>query len=108
MKVGNNPDLANALTHAATGKPPAKTGAADAALRVGGQARPSGASITLSSSVQQAATTGRVQGDFDAAKVDRVKTAIENGTFQVNAEVVADKLLENASEILAHARANRQ
>jgi negative regulator of flagellin synthesis FlgM len=36
----------------------------------------------------------------DMAKVNQVKSAIEKGTFVVNAEAIADKLLSNASEML--------
>lgn len=39
-------------------------------------------------------------GTFDAAKVSSVKSAIDNGTYQVNPEVIADKLIGNAKELL--------
>jgi negative regulator of flagellin synthesis FlgM len=39
-------------------------------------------------------------GAFDAAKVDRIKTAIANGEFKVNADVVADKLIQSVQELL--------
>lgn len=38
--------------------------------------------------------------DVDAAKVASVKTAIQQGTYTVNAEAIADKLLSNAQEML--------
>ena len=34
----------------------------------------------------------------DAAKVSAVKSALDGGTFQVDAEVVADKLIDTAKE----------
>jgi len=37
---------------------------------------------------------------FDANKVDKVKQSIEDGTYQVDAEVIADKLIANAQELL--------
>ena len=37
---------------------------------------------------------------IDAAKVDRIAAAIRNGQFSVNAEAIADKLIENAQELL--------
>lgn len=45
---------------------------------------------------------GAVSGDsgVDAAKVAAVRAAIDNGTFRVNAESIADKLLSNAQELL--------
>ncbi|MBI2733562.1 MAG: flagellar biosynthesis anti-sigma factor FlgM [Aquabacterium sp.] len=39
-------------------------------------------------------------GSFDADKVSSVKSAIDNGTYQVNPEVIADKLIANAKELL--------
>jgi negative regulator of flagellin synthesis FlgM len=37
--------------------------------------------------------------DIDTAKVEAVRTAISNGSYQVNAEAIADKLLSNAKEM---------
>lgn len=39
-------------------------------------------------------------GDIDTAKVASVKSAIQNGTYVVNPEAIADKLLANAQEML--------
>ncbi len=42
-----------------------------------------------------------VQGDaFDAQRVAAIKQSIQNGTFSVNAEAVADKLIANAYEAM--------
>ncbi len=111
MKItGNNPELANARsTQAAAARQqaqaaapaPAAEAAAQGASRTaaaGGAA--AGVPVTLSNAAR-AAEAGRAPGDFDAAKVKAVKAAIENGTFRVNAEAVADKLLDNAYETLS-------
>ena len=37
---------------------------------------------------------------FDTAKVERIAQAIRDGKFKVNAEVIADKLIINAEELL--------
>ncbi len=37
---------------------------------------------------------------FDAAKVERIAAAIREGTYQINAEAIADKLIVNAEELL--------
>jgi len=34
--------------------------------------------------------------DVDKEKVNRIKTAIENGTYEVDADAIAEKLLEDA------------
>lgn len=38
--------------------------------------------------------------DIDAAKVASVKASIEDGSFTVNPEAIADKLLSNAQELI--------
>jgi negative regulator of flagellin synthesis FlgM len=38
---------------------------------------------------------------FDTKKVERIATAIRAGTFKVNPEAIADKLISNATELLA-------
>jgi negative regulator of flagellin synthesis FlgM len=37
---------------------------------------------------------------FDAAKVERIATAIREGTYKIDAEAIADKLIVNAEELL--------
>lgn len=37
---------------------------------------------------------------FDAAKVERIAAAIREGTYQINAEAIAEKLIVNAEELL--------
>jgi negative regulator of flagellin synthesis FlgM len=38
--------------------------------------------------------------EFDASKVERISNAIGRGQYTVNADVIADKLLSNAQELL--------
>ena len=47
---------------------------------------------------------GRTQGEFDANRVKAMRAAIENGTFKVNPEAIADKLLAGAQEMLSPLR----
>lgn len=63
-----------------------------------------GVTVTLSSSVQAAGSAGG-SDVFNAEKVEAMKQAIASGTFQVNAEAIADKMLANAAEMLGAARA---
>lgn len=44
--------------------------------------------------------TGMSEASFDSAKVDRIALAIRQGQFTINAEVIADKLITNAEELL--------
>ena len=60
------------------------------------------ATVRLSSQVALGDEAGRA--DFDQAKVERIAQAIRDGRFQVNAEVIADKLIANAQELLPKAQ----
>ncbi len=42
--------------------------------------------------------------DIDMSKVNAVRASIAQGTFKVNAEAIADKLLSNAQEMLTRSR----
>lgn len=44
--------------------------------------------------------TPSAKADFDADKVDRISKSIADGSFKVNHEAVADKLIANAKELL--------
>lgn len=66
---------------------------------------PAGSAAEPSTRVElssQAALIGGGAGsaDFDAAKVERVAQAIRDGSFRVDAEAIADKLIANAQELL--------
>jgi negative regulator of flagellin synthesis FlgM len=41
---------------------------------------------------------------FDVAKVERIAQAIRDGSFRVRADVIADKLIANAQELLGRAQ----
>ena len=69
-------------------------------------AKSSGTSTGVSVSVSTLARTlekpevSNNAGDIDHAKVQAVKASIQNGTYKVNPEAIADKLLSNAQEML--------
>jgi negative regulator of flagellin synthesis FlgM len=55
-------------------------------------------SVKLSSTAQ--ALLEGADGGFDQAKVDRVRQSISDGTYKINPEAIADKLIANAQEVL--------
>lgn len=59
-----------------------------------------GSTVALSSTAASL-LAGASTPEFDAAKVERMKQAIADGSFTVNADVIADKLIANAQEMLA-------
>ena len=61
------------------------------------------ASVQLSQlSTQLHAIESSLSGpEFDQAKVEEIKQAIRDGSLSVNPEVVADKMLASAQELLA-------
>ena len=74
----------------------APAGAAPAATATA--AEPS-ATVELSSAALLA--SGGADASFDTEKVERVSKAIQDGSFKVNADTIADKLIANARELLS-------
>ncbi len=98
MKINNLPDKpAGAATGA--GKPADRLAAASQRNEAAGEA---GVTVSLSATSQTiSASVARSGGDvFNAKKVEAIKSAIENGTFTINSEAIADKLLSNARDML--------
>jgi len=95
MKIGNPLDKSvggvSPRTEGAT-----STGTSGKTSSVSGNASES-AKVTLST---VASGLMSVEGEFDAEKVSSVKQAIDNGTYKVNPEVIADKLISNAKDLL--------
>ncbi len=64
-----------------------------------------GVKVTLSAQSQSLGGVQSASNDVvDLGKVEAMKSAISNGSFKVNAEAIADKLLSNASEMLTASR----
>jgi len=98
MKIGNPADKPAAPVHGGAGTPAAANGTPQAAGATPAQADAS-AKIELSNT---AATllTGGANSEFDAEKVARIAKAIDDGSFKVDPEAIADKLIANAAELL--------
>jgi negative regulator of flagellin synthesis FlgM len=63
------------------------------------------AKIELSSTAATLLSTGSTP-EFDAAKVAAISKAIDDGSYKVNPEAIADKLLANAQELLSKTSSN--
>lgn len=98
MKIGNTA----VPTNAAPVGQPATRGATEGARSnpaAGAQASSeTGTTVSLSGAAK--ALLDGADGSFDAEKVERVRQSIADGTYRVNAEAIADKLLTNAQEVL--------
>ncbi|MDE2075486.1 MAG: flagellar biosynthesis anti-sigma factor FlgM [Burkholderiales bacterium] len=96
MKIGNPTDKV--------------TGGSSSQRAEGASTAASGKTTTLDGGVSQSAkvslspmASSLISGsdpDFDADKVGKVKQSIDSGTYHVDAEVIADKLISNAQELL--------
>jgi negative regulator of flagellin synthesis FlgM len=63
--------------------------------------RSAGVSVTVSTLARGLEKAGRGEAaDIDTQKVATVRAAIQDGTYVVNPEAIADKLLSNAQEML--------
>jgi negative regulator of flagellin synthesis FlgM len=102
MKIGQATDMSVVSTPpAASGTvavPKSRTGAAAAASQA---AESADVSVTVSTQARALERANQTEtADVNLEKVNAVRTAIEQGTFVVNPEVIADKLLANAQEML--------
>lgn len=59
--------------------------------------------VSISPQLKTLSSTLAAQGAFDAGKVEEIKSAIAEGRFQVNAEKIADGLIDSVKEMI-HSR----
>ncbi|MEQ6436149.1 flagellar biosynthesis anti-sigma factor FlgM [Comamonas sp. w2-DMI] len=104
MKIGNQTDLLQAAQIAKQAPKSATTVATEESSKALPE-RAAGVPVSFSSSARALDTQTRSNADFDADRVKAMREAIANGTFRVNADAVADKLLANSEEFLVHGRA---
>jgi negative regulator of flagellin synthesis FlgM len=91
--VQNSPPAANSAT-----APKATPEAAASATQ---SAKSASVAVTVSTQARALEQANRGESaDVNMDKVNAMRAAIEQGTFVVNPEVIADKLLANAQEML--------
>jgi negative regulator of flagellin synthesis FlgM len=100
MKIAQSAD--KPLPTPAVGTPAAP---ADAAKAAPGHATAAAnvdasATVALSSAASSLLSAGAAS-EFDADKVARIAGAIAEGTFKINPDAIADKLIANAQELLS-------
>ena len=103
MKIGQPPDnsVQNHAGSAASSQKAAPSASATAVASAAPNARSAGVAVTVSTLARGLEKTGRGEAaDIDTQKVAAVRAAIQQGTYVVNPEAIADKLLSNAQEML--------
>lgn len=104
MKIGQTPDnIQIQLSNAANAQKAEQKASASTAASSGASqsTRSAGVAVTVSTLARGLEKTGRGEAaDIDTQKVASVRAAIEDGTYVVNPEAIADKLLFNAQEML--------
>lgn len=100
MKIGNPLDKALGISPSRTDSSTSTTSSGKTSSLDGGVSE--SAKVTLSSTATGLAAAQ--DGDMDADKVNSVRQAIADGSYQVNPGVIADKLISNARELLQGSR----
>lgn len=107
MKIGqpsdNNASI-NTNVQAALPKS-SQSASASATATAAKSTQSAGVAVTVSSLARTLESTkSGEQAVFNSAKVDEMRAAIQQGTFVVNPEAIADKLLANAQEMLGRTK----
>ena len=105
MKIGQPIDISvttPSASNAAAQKAAQSTSAvATANASVTQGARSAGVAVSVSTMARGLEKTDRnASADVDNQKVQAVRAAIQDGSYKVDAEAIADKLLANAQEML--------
>ena len=107
MKIGQPSDNSVSIHSSAAastqkaGQGAQATASASAASAATQGTRTAGVAVTVSTLARGLEKVGRGEtADIDMQKVATVKAAIQDGSYVVNPEAIADKLLSNTQEML--------
>jgi negative regulator of flagellin synthesis FlgM len=100
MKIGHPADKPLPAPAAGTPAAPAEAAKATAGVHATGAANVDASATVALSSTASTLLSGGASGEFDADKVARIAGQIADGSFKVNPEAIADKLIANAQELL--------
>lgn len=81
-----------------------QTRAGKGAEKAAGTSKSASANVTLSKQVQALSSQVSSASVFDTKKVEEIKAAIAGGQFQVNAERVADGLMDTVKDLISTRR----
>ena len=104
MKISPASDPANSVNQANAAQKASQGASAAVSATTNAVQSPRSASVSVTVSTQvrglEEAKRSDV-ADIDTQKVAAIKASIEDGTYTVNAEAIADKLLSNAQDMLS-------
>lgn len=103
MKIGNTaatPGVAP-VANATTAQPDTVSHAKSGRTSPGAAATGNTSATVKLSSTAAELLDGAADATFDRAKVEQVKQSIADGSYKVNPEAIADKLIANAQELLS-------
>lgn len=101
MKIGHPADKPLPAPAAGTPAAPAEAAKATAGVHATGAAQVDASATVALSSTASTLLSGGASGEFDAEKVARIAGQVADGSFKINPEAIADKLIANAQELLA-------
>ena len=104
MKIANS--VESAVVAGSVAAPAVRNAPTDAdksSKSVSGVAATASTQVALSNTAAalRAGTTQASPAEFDTEKVNRISQSIADGSFTVNPEAIADKLISNAQELLS-------